>query len=209
MRILILSIIFLSAFYFLFPRSEEETSVTSIDQVKVKMAATERKAASAERVLTVHEKAKSASNKSQSARIDEDAQDFQEEPVDNYQDDPYEDQESDVEGDSEADLPAETSMMDLEEGWNGELLNILGRLEPYEAEALHKSYLQEQEAYHKGLEALLNEGQNSPEAAMELEQIQAEFDQQHQEKLKNILGPHYETVMDQYHQFMEVTSQRK
>ena len=200
---------FLSAFYYFAPRSNEETANIKIDQVKVKMGAPERKAASSERVLTVREKNKVGGNAAQAPKIDEDSQDFQEEPVDNYEEESYEEQDSAVEEDSEADLPVESTMSDFEEGWNGELLNILGRLEPYEAESLHKSYLQEKEAYHKGLEAMLNEGQNSPEAAMELEQIQAELDHQHQEKLRNILGPHYEAVMDQYQQYMEVTSQRK
>lgn len=208
MRILILSIIFLSAFYYFSPRPNEESSTARIDLVKVKMAAPERKTtASNERVLTVREKTKTRPG--EQSKIEEDSADFEEEPVDNYEEDLNENLATEASEDSEADLPRETSMTDLEEGWNGELLTILGRLEPYEAEALHKSYLQEKEAYHKGLEAMLNEGQNSAEAALELEQIQAELEQQHQEKLKNILGTHYESVMDQYHQFMEVTSQLK
>lgn len=175
--------------------------------MKLKMGAPERKAATDERVLTVREKQKIRPAPTEAAI--ENSEDFPEEPVDNIEEDVHDDSYSEETEDSEADLPQETSMTELEEGWNGELLNILGRLEPYEAEALHKSYLQEKEAYHKGLEAMLNEGQNSPEAAMELEQIQAELDHQHQEKLKTILGPHYESVMDQYQQFMEVTSQLK
>jgi len=206
MRILILSIIFLSAFYYFSPRSEEESSVARIDQVKVKMGAPERKTETNERALTVREKAKALPDNSEQAEFEEDSRDFQNDPVDNYDEERNQDQYNDIEEDSEADLHHETSMIDLEEGWNGELLNVLGRLEPYDAEALHKSYLEEKKAYHAGLEAMLNEGQNSPEAAMELEQIQAELDYQHQEKLKSILGPHYETVIDQYHQFMETTS---
>lgn len=177
-----------------------------IDQVKVKMGAPERKTATSERILTKREKVKVQSEGNPQAKIEEDSQDFQEEPVDNYDEETNQDQYNEIEEDSEADLPQETSMTDLEEGWNGELLNVLGRLEPYDAEALHKSYLEEKKAYHIGLEAMLNEGQNSPEAAMELERIQAELDYQHQEKLKSILGPHYETVIDQYHQFMDTTS---
>jgi hypothetical protein len=94
---------------------------------------------------------------------------------------------------------------DLEEGWNNELKEMLLRLEPAEGEAIHKSYLLEQESYQAELESLMNEKQQktTPEATIEVDNLIDQLDEKHQTKLKELLGAHYEAVRDGYESYME------
>jgi t-SNARE complex subunit (syntaxin) len=48
----------------------------------------------------------------------------------------------------------------------------------------------------------------SKEAELEVDQLITQLDQKHQERLKEILGTHYEAIRDQYEEYLE-SSQRE
>lgn len=97
---------------------------------------------------------------------------------------------------------------DLEEAWNHELKALLNRLEPDEGEEIHKAYVMEKESFQAEMDALNNEKtqKTSEEAISEIDQLIATLDQKHQERLKEILGAHYEAVRDHYDQYMEASA---
>jgi hypothetical protein len=99
----------------------------------------------------------------------------------------------------------EVELSDVEEGWNNELKEMLNRLEPADGETIHKAYISQQESYQAELDALLSEKQQktTDDALQEVEQLISQIDQKHQEKLKEILGAHYEAVRDGYETYME------
>ncbi len=94
---------------------------------------------------------------------------------------------------------------DLEEGWSAELKGLLNRLEPADGDEIYKTYMKEQEVYQAELDALINEKhqKTSRDAALEIDQLISQLDSKHQDRLKDILGAHYEAVRDQYQQYLE------
>lgn len=191
MRIIALSILIAGSYYFL---TKEETKVSrhvdSIDSVKIKMSANDRDRV--ERILTV-DKPKLNPEEAASASAPESSSD-----------EPQGEVSSGAEyGDLEH--VEEVQLNDLEEGWNTELKEMLGRLEPAEGENIHKSYISEQESYQAELDALMSEKQQktTEEASQEVEQLIGQLDHKHQEKLKEIFGAHYEAVRDGYESYMD------
>lgn len=186
MRVILLSIL-LAGSYFFFTKEETKTvrREESIDSIKLKMSAQDRDRA--ERLLTL-EKPKELPQSEDSASTER--------------------PEGEVSyGAEEGDLEhvEEIQLNDLEEGWNAELKEMLNRLEPAEADNIHKAYLSEQESYQAEMDALMSEKQQktSEEAVLEVEQLISQLDQKHQDKLKEIFGAHYEAVRDGYQSFME------
>jgi hypothetical protein len=190
MRIIFLTILFVGTFYYF--KSSPEVSTTQrseIDSIKLQMGAPDRIATTAipksERLLTVDE------------------------PLVNDRGpavDPSEAEASDDTGVvSDLEHVEEVQIQDIEEAWNTELKGMLSRLEPMEGEAIHTSYLQAQESYQAELNALMDEKQQkeTPEEAMEIEHLIGQLDYNHQQRLKDILGAHYEAVRDHYQYYMD------
>jgi hypothetical protein len=183
MRILILTTLFLAPIYYFTHEEAPVTSEISIDSVKVKMGAPKRQEESAKtKIKPVAAEKSSASSENFVEQVghteDEDPNHFQ-----------------------------EISNNDLEADWNSELKDMLGRLEPAESEEIHKSYIAQQESYQAELDALLNEKEQktTDEEINEIEQSLAQLDQNHQNRLKEILGAHYEAVRDYYSDFVEAS----
>lgn len=181
MRILLLTILFVAPYYYF--THEEEVIKPEIDSIKVKLSGPDR----TERILTVAP----TPVVEEAAREEEAPEEVIPEVADSV--------ETDLEHVQEVELS------DIEEGWNTELKDMLNRLEPMEGEGIHKSYLAEQESYQAELDALLNEKQQktTDDAALEVEHLIGQLDSRHQEKLKEILGAHYEAVRDHYEDFMD------
>lgn len=98
------------------------------------------------------------------------------------------------------------SLPDVEESWNTELKSMLLRVEPLEGEQIFKSWQTQQESYHAEMDALLNEKQQRKENdSMEIDQLIQQLEEKNQSKLKDILGAHYEAVLDHYDDFMEAS----
>lgn len=196
-----LTILFVGTFYYLSPKGPELTP--AVDSIKIKMGAPKR---AEERALTVERpEERPVSTEVDPAVPAEEDRDRGEAEASLPEEEASEVSAIDNEEDEKVDVQ-EVQLTELEEGWNNELKVVLSRLEPREGEAMHVAYMSEQESYQAELEALLNEKQQktSHDAALEMEQLIAQLDYKHQEKLKDIFGVHYETVRDHYEYFMEV-----
>ncbi len=189
MRILLLTILFVAPVYYY--QTRDNTPVPEIDSIKVKASAPDR----VERILTVDNP---VLNQEESSSTEVSASDGDQES---------EEEVTDEESSENSREPAVESVQlnDLEEGWNNELKNMLLRLEPADGEDIHKTYLDEQDSYQAQLDALMNEKhqKTSEEAAAEIDQLIYQLDQKHQDRMKEILGAHYEAVRDYYEEYMD------
>ena len=190
MRILILTILFFSGFYYFSSDNEVASnpvrSKSQVDSIKVKSSAPDR----AERILTskkVETPAPSTASEPDST-VGREISSAEEEEDYTHEDDRVEE------------VPA----TDLDQAWNHELKDVLNRLEPAEGDNIHKSYMAELESYKTEMEALMSEKQNlGPEAAIEAEQTISQLDQKHEDNLKEIFGAHYDAVRDHYQEYMQ------
>ncbi len=191
MRILTLTILFFSAIYYLNKGPEDTNS--NADTLVLKQSAPDR----AERILTVDK-----------PKVLPDSEEVVSDLQQNDTQDENEEEFSD--SDEEMDRAEEVQISEIEEGWNSELKSVLNRLEPVEGDSIHKTYLEEQQNYQNMLDNLMNEKglKTSNEASLEVDQMITQLDQKHQEKLKEILGTHYEAIRDQYEEYIE-NSQRE
>lgn len=183
MRILILTILFVAPLYYFNQDEKVSSSEVSIDSVKVKMGAPKRE------VETVKAPTRTPSQEPKPQVI--------------------ENSENQV-GHVEEEEPShfqELSSNDLEADWNVELKDMLSRLEPAESEQIYKTYISQMESYQAELDSLLNEKEqkSTDEETIEIEQSIAQLDQNHQNRLKEILGAHYEAVRDHYSDFVEAS----
>lgn len=197
MRILFLTILFVAGFYYFSPRDElVGTPKPEIDSIKIKMGAPDRKEDQA-RALTVEKisqstKTQAPPSRSATSEVIKEEDQGEESFEDTEEISATPDEVQDTEH------VQEVKWTELEDGWNDELKLMLSELEPREGEAMHVAYLAEQESYQAELEALLGQKQN-----VEIDQLMAQLDYKHQEKLKDIFGAHYETVREHYDTFME------
>ena len=192
MRILTLTILFFSAIYYL--NQEPTVSDSNADTLVIKQSAPDR----AERILTV-DKPKSL------PESDDVVSDLQESEISQE-----ESSEEATDNEENLDGAEEIQMSEIEEGWNSELKSVLNRLEPVDGDAIHKTYLEEQQNYQSMLDNLMSDKnlKTSKEAELEVDQLITQLDQKHQERLKEILGTHYEAIRDQYEEYLE-SSQRE
>ncbi len=192
MRILSLTILFFSAIYYL--NQEPTVSDSNADTLVIKQSAPDR----AERILTV-DKPKLL------PESDEVVSDLQESATSKE-----EDSEEATDNEENLDGAEEIQISEIEEGWNSELKSVLNRLEPVEGDTIHKSYLEEQQNYQSMLDNLMSDKdlKTSNEAELEVDKLITQLDQKHQERLKEILGTHYEAIRDQYEEYLE-SSQRE
>lgn len=188
MRILILTILFTLPFYYF--QRKDKSDAPKLDSIKLKMGAPDR----AERILTV-EKEKPMSEVVTETNTTQN----QSEGIETTEVEEHKDQLED------SDHLEVTEWTDQEAAWDKELKDFLSRVEPDEAEEIHKAYVTQNQSYQSEIENLLNEkgSKTTKEAIEEIEQLIAELDQRHQEKLKEILGAHYEAVRDHYSSFMD------
>jgi FtsZ-binding cell division protein ZapB len=197
MRIILLTILFLGPLYYFNQDEEVEplTQMDSVDSIKVLQGAPERIAdTKIDGILTVDKPVEAPSLLVENTKQESSS--------------PASDEEE-ITSDSE-ESTEEVQWTDLDEGWNNELKAMLGRLEPEEGEDIYKNYTKQQEVYQAELESLQNEKQQktSDEAALEIDQLILQLDSKHQERLKDILGAHYEAVRDQYQQFMDTAEEQ-
>lgn len=187
MRILLLTILFLAPLYYF--NQEDTPGAPEIDSVKLKMGAPARIEKTLIDVTPSRHVAAPEIEKQPETEVRETSSEVISE-------------DTEQEGD-------QVHWTDLEEGWNTELKDMLLRLEPADGEEIHRNYLKEQESYQAELDALMNEKQqkDSDEAIQEVDQLIMQLDAKHQERLKDILGAHYEAVRDQYQLYMDSMSE--
>lgn len=194
MRIILLTIAFTATFYYL-KTSPDKPVRSEIDSIKLKMGAPHREITAevpkTERLLTVEEPIND-----RSLAVEEGSEIPEEDLVDSPEE---------TAAVSDLEHVEEVQIHDVEAGWNNELRGMLSRLEPMEGEAIHQTYLSAQEAYQNELNALMDEKQrkDTDEEAMEIEHMIGQLDYNHQQRLKDILGAHYEAVRDHYQYYMD------
>lgn len=192
MRILILTILFFSGFYY-FSQDEKSPEVAAKavgDSIKVKSAAPDR----VERILTVSKKVEVKPEPVEEATptaedVGREISAVEEEP----------------EYDEHMDQVEEIPVTELDQAWNGELKDVLSRLEPMDGDQIHKAYLSEIESYRAEMDALMNEKQTkaTQEEALEVDQMMSQLDLRHEDNLREIFGAHYDAVRDHYQEYMQ------
>jgi hypothetical protein len=193
MRILFLTLLFAGPAYLL-TREEAKPAGPAIDAIKLKMGAPER-VAPPERLLTVEKPVAPAAPTVEAEETNSRAPAETEAPEDD-----------EAAGDAEE---PEVQTTAEGEGWNDELKNTLTRLEPADGEEIYKSYVKAQENYQAELEALRaeKEQKTSDLAASEVDQLISQLEASHQERLKEILGSHYDAVRDQHQDYLEASEE--
>lgn len=196
MRILLLTILIILPFYY-FKHSDNEKS-PKIDAIKLKSSAPDR----AERILTVEPTKPSnltSNNGSEDENIDNSIEDEQIE--ESHRESSFEE----VEEVDEVEEVEEVQTSEVEENWNNELKDILNRLDPIEGDEIHSAYLQEQEAYKAMMESLVSEKEQktSEEALSEIDNLISQLEEKYQEKIRTILGPHFEAVNELHAEYLQ------
>lgn len=179
MRILILTALFIAPVYYFYQKEDVPKNSQRIDMVRVKMAGPRRPAVT------------KVTPAPQEERVQEEVEE-QRAPLE-------------TQSFSEEIIPQDVTYSDIEEGWSEALLEFLDRVEPEDAQKIHKAYLAEQEAYQAETDALLNEKHQKItfEEVQELEQAIIYLEEAHQGALREILGAHYEAVRDHYEYYMD------
>lgn len=117
---------------------------------------------------------------------------------------------SDEEQDDVDDDRAETEHTDPGAGdpsaaWHAELKDLLVRLEPEDGETLFNAYMSERENFQAELDALFQEkNKGGRGVAGEFDGIISQLEKKHEEKLKELLGGHYEEVSQRQADFHAV-----
>jgi hypothetical protein len=187
MRILFLTILIVFPTWLYMRGGPVPKSPEKIDSIRIKMGAPSRQ----QRVLTLQQE--------ESPKYDLSPEE------ENPSEEEQEEEGAERSPGGDIDQVEEVEWTDLEEGWNTELKSMLNRLEPADGDDIYKTYMKEQESYQTEIDALMNERhqKTSRDAALEIDQLIAQLDSKHQDRLKEILGAHYEAVRDQYQQYME------
>jgi hypothetical protein len=185
MRILILSAIFLACFYYFLPSPQESAQV---DALEMRVSAPTRQVQSEPPPLE------------QTTDNDIATEVSEEEPPQNVV----------VEVDPQVSaVPADVAQVeespesDQEKDWLDELSHVLMMVEPEQGEEMFNTYVAEKKSFQSILEEVIQDNQKNPD----IENLIAEIEEKHEERLKEILGRHYEEIKDHQSKFMEATAQ--
>jgi hypothetical protein len=90
---------------------------------------------------------------------------------------------------------------DFEGDFNSEISELLLELDPVFGEEIFLSYNKEREIF----QAQIQEIAQNDDGSAELESVIHDLENQHEERLKEILGPYYQTVKEHHTKFLENT----
>lgn len=189
-----MAVLFFVSFYYFWPKEDKGAPPQriKIDSVELKMGAPDR----AERVLTTPKKQEIVAKETTEEKVVlESSNEVERTPA----------VEVSASEEDALEQIEEMSWSETESAWNGELKEILYRMDPQESENIHKAYMGERESFLSEIEGLMNEKKQktSPEAAQEIEQMIAGLEEKHEEKIKEIFGSNYEAIREQYDNYME------
>ncbi len=106
--------------------------------------------------------------------------------------------------DPDDETETQATISNPEQAWQGELKDILVRLEPEDGEVIYNAYIAENENYQSEIEALSQEkNKGGRGVAGEFESIMGQVEKKHEDRLKELLGGHYEEVQQHHQEFME------
>ncbi len=99
---------------------------------------------------------------------------------------------------------------ELQKGWENDLKDTLIRLEPEDGEVIFNAYLQEKENHQTELDNLFQDksaGVDKTRAPSDVpsdfDQMVGQVDQKHQERLKEILGAHFDEINKRHDEYEE------
>ncbi len=95
----------------------------------------------------------------------------------------------------------EVAPVDHEKNWLDELSQIITGLEPEFGEEMFDAYVSERGSFQAGLDELVRENQKN----QDIDDMIANLENQHEERIKEIFGQHYETIKEQQNKFLETT----
>lgn len=179
MRILTLSLVFLSLFYYFWPSQKTQVE---IDAIKVKVSAPERPARSVAMRETISEKGSSPQQRREElAEVEPAISQTPEQNLEHYE---------------------EVPVNETEKEWHEQLAETLSILEPQHGPAMFEAFMQEKESFQVELDTLIRNNQKS----YDLEYLIEELEFKHEEKIKEIFGAYYEELKFQEAKYMESLS---
>jgi hypothetical protein len=190
MRMMSLFIVFFLALYSFLPRRQKGVT---IDSIKTKLSAIQNtRPAQKQMALTqIQPEKKNDSNDADNG------------PVVSSNEDESEIQVAQA---ADSSVPWE----ELQKGWENDLKDTLIRLEPEDGEVIFNSYLQEKENHQTELDGLfqdksagVDKTRAPSEVSTDFDQMVGQVDQKHQERLKEILGAHYDEINKRHDEYEE------
>jgi len=182
MKIIGLSLLIFSAFYYFWPKTK---LVAEVDMLKVKSSAPVRMK---KHVATNIKKVTSSTAVDSESAMDEE----------------YSEEEPPVSGEHEENVEHfdEPRVNDIEKGWQEELREVLTKLEPDQGKEIFNAYVNEKDSQQAELDALVQESQKRGD----LEYLIDELEAKHEEKVKEIFGNYYEEIKARQETFIESAS---
>lgn len=97
---------------------------------------------------------------------------------------------------------------EIEKGWESEVKEALIRLDPLDGEAIYNAYLTERENHKSEVDGLFSANKEEGGRAPSMITTSADaaigsLDQKHDERLKEILGTHYEEINKRHQEYLE------
>jgi RNA processing factor Prp31 len=187
MRMMSLFIIFLVALYNFIPR---EPSERSIDSVKIKLSAQKKPEVVRK---TVIEKIETAKEEVETVSVEDQS------------DADFSAPEEEAVATAEENVPWD----EIQKGWEAEVKEALIRLEPEDGETIYNSYLAEKENHQAEIDALFADNRSMEKSRTpsvvptEVDEVMTQLDQKHEERLKEILGSHFDEISKKHQEYQE------
>lgn len=179
-RIAFLSILFFAGLYTLRPKSENPIQ---IDAIKSKMSAVKKLAPTEAKFSQIKLRQSAAISTNIEESLDEESHSA--EVPEEYSE---VDSEAAVE---EGEIPWD----EIKTGWRDHLRNLLSELDPLNGEDIFNAYMTENASYEAEMENLAKDDSAEGESQM------GQLETHHEERLKEILGSHYQEVTDHHQQY--------
>jgi hypothetical protein len=179
MRILTLSLAFLSLFYYFWPSQKTQVE---IDAIKVQVSAPERPARSvAMREPVAQKKSINRQGREELAEVEPAMSSTPEQNLEHYE---------------------EVPVNEIEKEWHEQLAETLSILEPQHGPVMFEAFMQEKESFQVELDTLIRNNQKS----YDLEYLIEDLEFKHEERIKEIFGAYYEELKFQEGKYMESLS---
>jgi hypothetical protein len=193
MRIIFLSIIM---FVFLYQYRESNRPLPQMDAIKLKLGAPKRIPS-----LIKKEEKLTPSDEVEVSTVEQSP--AQEEPKihDEVSEEDHDLAMETTESEQVDEAPSE-EVDHQEKSWQEELGQVISQLEPENAEEIFNSYVSERENFQSSLEDLVKNQQKN----QDLEFLISELENQHEERVKDIFGRHYEEIKEHHTKFLEIES---
>lgn len=179
MRILTLSLAFLSLFYYFWPSQKAQVE---IDAIKVQISAPARTVRSVAMRETISDKRSlNLPRREELAEAEPSISSTFEQNLEHYE---------------------EVPVNETEKEWHEHLAETLSILEPQHGPAMFEAFMQEKDSFQVELDNLIRNNQKS----YDLEYLIEELEFKHEERIKEIFGAYYEELKYQEGKYMESLS---